>query len=78
LKSSENPADLQASLDLALYLIEKGRLEDSIEPLLSIIKRDKTFQEKIAHTTLMDVFKKLGNTNDAVRQGRKKLTSMMF
>ena len=46
--------------------------------LLDIMSIDRNWQEKKAHNTLMEVFKKLGQTNEAVKKGRKKLANIMF
>ena len=46
--------------------------------LLDILKIDRNWEEKKAMEKLMEVFKKLGSTNDAVKQGRKKLANIMF
>ena len=59
-------------------MITKGRLEDSIPVMLNIIAVDRNFGGKKVHTQLMDVFAKLGSTNEAVKKGKKKLASIMF
>lgn len=46
--------------------------------MLNIIAVDRNFGGKKVHTQLMDVFAKLGSTNEAVKKGRKKLASIMF
>lgn len=46
--------------------------------LLNILAVDRNYMDKKAHKQLMDVFSKLGSTNEEVKKGRKKLASIMF
>ena len=63
---------------MAELLIEKNRAEESIPLLLDILKIDRNWEEKKAYEKLLDVFKKLGQNNEAVKKGRKKLANIMF
>jgi thioredoxin-like negative regulator of GroEL len=58
--------------------MKKGRLEDCIPVLLNILAVNRNYGEKKAHLHLMEVFAKLGSTNEAVKKGRKKLASIML
>lgn len=73
-----DPSNLTNYFSLAELMIEKNRAEEAIPLLLDILKIDRNWEEKKAMEKLMEVFKKLGSTNDAVKQGRKKLANIMF
>ncbi len=77
-KLAADPSDLSVYFELAELLIEKNRAEEAISPLLDILSIDRNWGEKKAHNTLMETFKKLGQTNEAVKQGRKRLANIMF
>lgn len=49
--------------DLAEHLIDKNRLEESINILLDIIAIDRNWNKRAAQTKVTDVFKQLGSTN---------------
>ena len=59
-------------------MVEKNRAEEAIPLLLDILTIDRNWEEKKAHNMLMEVFKKLGSANDAVKQGRKRFANIMF
>ena len=59
-------------------MIEKNRAEEAIPLLLDILSIDRNWEEKKANNTLLEVFKKLGQTNEAVKKGRKRLANIMF
>ena len=77
-KLEQAPDNLDTYFELAQLLVEKNRAEEAIPLLLDILAIDRNWQEKKAHNTLMEVFKKLGQTNEAVKKGRKKLANIMF
>lgn len=72
------PDNLDTYFELAELLIEKNRGEEAITLLLDIVAIDRNWQEKKANNLLMEVFKKLGQTNEAVKKGRKRLANIMF
>jgi len=72
------PKNLTNYFVLAELVIEKNRGEEAIPLLLDIIAIDRNWEEKKAQEKLMEVFKKLGQTSDAVKKGRKKLANIMF
>lgn len=74
----QEPSNLDTYYALAELLCDKNRAEEAIPLLLDILMIDRNWQEKKAHNKLMEVFKKLGQTNEAVKKGRKKLANIMF
>ena len=77
-KIEQDPANLDTYYELAEHLISKNRGEEAIPLLLDILAIDRNWEQKKAHNKLMEVFKKLGQTNEAVKKGRKKLANIMF
>mmetsp|Transcript_29214 Transcript_29214/g.36278 ORF Transcript_29214/g.36278 Transcript_29214/m.36278 type:complete len:187 (-) Transcript_29214:84-644(-) len=73
-----DPSKLETYYELAELLIEKNRSEEAIPLLLDILSIDRNWEDKKANEKLMDVFKKLGQTNEAVKKGRKRLANIMF
>ena len=73
-----DPKNLENYYELSELLIEKNRGEEAIPVLLDIIAIDRNWQDKKANDRLMEVFKKLGQTNEAVKKGRKRLANIMF
>ena len=70
-----NPADLQARYDLAVALFGAGEAEKSIEELLTLIGRDKEWNDQAARKELLKVFDSLGLTNPVAVDARRRLSS---
>ena len=71
--SDADPADLQAKFNLAIKLIVEDQLEPGLEELLNIMKKDKTWQEEAARTTMIKVFNMLGKGNELATSYRRKM-----
>ena len=76
--TEEDPQNLQSKFDVANYLFQKEKYEEAIEYCMSIMKADKNWQEKKAYNLLLEIFKKLGNSNPVVSETRKKLSKLLF
>lgn len=63
---------------LAMVLFRENRYEDSIAQLLEIIGKDKAWQDGKARKQLIRIFEALGNDHEAVMDGRRKLSSLLF
>ena len=72
------PHNLDLQFQLVCYLDHKGRLSDCIPVLLNIIAVDRNFQDQAAYNKLMEIFSKLGSTHEKVKDGRRKLSKIMF
>ena len=77
-KVAANPLDHQARFDLALALNGKGQRQDALEHLISIVKRDRKWNEDGARKQLVQFFDAWGPTDEATIEGRKKLSSILF
>jgi putative thioredoxin len=77
-KVAANPLDHQARFDLALALNGKGQRHDALEHLMSIVKRDRKWNDDGARKQLVQFFDAWGPTDEATIEGRKKLSSILF
>ncbi len=73
-----NPLDHQARFDLALALNGQGRRMDALEHLISIVKRDRKWNEDGARKQLVQLFDAWGPTDEATIEGRRRLSSILF
>jgi putative thioredoxin len=77
-KVAADPLDHQARFDLALALNGKGRRSDALEQLISIVKRDRKWNDDGARKQLVQFFDAWGPTDEATIEGRKRLSSILF
>ena len=73
-----NPLDHQARFDLALALNSKGRRLEALDHLISIVKRDRKWNDDGARKQLVQFFDAWGPTDEATIEGRKRLSSILF
>jgi putative thioredoxin len=73
-----DPSNLQARFDLALALHASGRLDEAVDQLLDIFRRDREWNEAAAKTQLFTIFDALKPNDPVVLNGRRKLSSMIF
>jgi putative thioredoxin len=77
-KVAANPLDHQARFDLALALNGKGQRGDALEHLMTIVKRDRKWNDDGARKQLVQFFDAWGPTDEATIEGRKRLSSILF
>jgi len=77
-KVAANPLDHQARFDLALALNGKGQRLAALEQLISIVKRDRKWNDDGARKQLVQFFDAWGPTDEATIEGRKRLSSILF
>jgi putative thioredoxin len=77
-KVAANPLDHQARFDLALALNGQGRRLDALEHLISIVRRDRKWNDDGARKQLVQFFDAWGPTDEATIEGRKRLSSILF
>jgi putative thioredoxin len=77
-KVAANPLDHQARFDLALALNGKGQRHDALEHLISIVKRDRKWNDDGARKQLVQFFDAWGPADEATIEGRKRLSSILF
>ncbi|MDR1828288.1 MAG: co-chaperone YbbN [Methylobacteriaceae bacterium] len=75
---AEDPKDYQARLDMALIVNAKGKREEAAELLLDIMRKDRAWNDDAARKQLLQFFEAWGAADPATRQGRRKLSSLLF
>lgn len=74
-----NPNDPAALYGLSGYLMLHGDVEKAMQSLLKLFMVDKTYQEGIARTTLLQIFELLQEEQpQLVNAYRRKLQNLMF
>jgi putative thioredoxin len=77
-KVAANPLDHQARFDLALALNGAGRRMEALDQLISIVKRDRKWNDDGARKQLVQFFDAWGPADEATIEGRKRLSSILF
>lgn len=77
-KVKASPADHQARFDLANALAAKGDLEGAVDHLLTIIEAKRDWNEDAARVQLLKVFEAAGLTSDIAKNGRRRLSALLF
>jgi putative thioredoxin len=78
LKVANNPDDLEARFELAEALSARGDLENASEHLLAIIAKNRDWNEGAARQQLLKIFEAAGPMSDVTKQGRRKLSAILF
>jgi len=73
-----DPDDHEARLELAKALAGTGRLQEAADHLLAIIARDRAWNDDAARKQLLTVFEAAGPTSETAKQGRRKLSTLLF
>jgi len=73
-----NEKDHQARFDLAVALNASGKREEALEHLLTILRRDRKWNEEGARKQLLQFFEAWGPTDEMTLLGRRKLSSLLF
>jgi putative thioredoxin len=78
LKVANDPNDLQARFELAEALAARGDLQAASDHLLAIIERKRDWNEDAARLQLLKIFEAAGPMSDVAKQGRRKLSAILF
>jgi putative thioredoxin len=73
-----NPADHQARYDLSLAQASAGDLKGAVDSLLAIVAADREWNDQAARKQLLVVFDAAGGSSDIARDGRRRLSSLLF
>lgn len=73
-----DPADHEARFELAKALAGAGRMEEAVDHLLTVIEKDREWNEGAARKQLLTIFEAAGPSSDVARHGRKRLSSILF
>jgi putative thioredoxin len=77
-KLEANPNDTQSRFDLALALNAKGDRQGALEELLTVIRKDRAFNDDAARKQLLQLFDAWGASDPATISGRQRLSSLLF
>lgn len=77
-KLEQDPEDCQLMYDIAQHCFEKEHYEEAIDYCIDILAIDRNWNHSAPHKLLLEIFNKLGTNNELVKQGRKKLTRVLF
>ena len=72
------PDDPQARFELAIALNAQGRRDEAADALLTIIKRDRDWNDAAARKQLLQFFEAWGNMDAATVAARRKLSTLLF
>ncbi|HEY2707802.1 MAG TPA: co-chaperone YbbN [Caulobacteraceae bacterium] len=70
--------DHEARLELAKALAGRGQFREAADELLTIIERDREWNDEAARKQLLTVFEAAGQGSDVARLGRRRLSSILF
>ena len=73
-----NPGNSEARLALAKVLFAQGNASRAVDEALELLKRDRAHANGAARTLLLDIFAALGATSPIVKDGRKRMSSVLL
>ena len=73
-----DPADHQARFDLATALHAGGQVQEAVDQLLEIFRRDREWNDGAAKAQLFQIFDALPPKDPVALAGRRKLSSLIF
>ncbi|WP_374344134.1 tetratricopeptide repeat protein [Phenylobacterium sp.] len=75
---AQDPDDHEARFEIAKALAGVGRWDAAADHLLIIIEKDRAWNDEAARKQLLTVFEAAGPGSDVARQGRRRLSSILF
>ncbi len=73
-----DPDDHQARFDYAQALHASGNVEEAVDQLLELFRRDREWNDAAAKQQLFTIFDALKPTDPVAQKGRRRLSSMIF
>ncbi len=73
-----DPADHQARYDLSLAQAAAGDLQGAVDSLLAIVAAEREWNDQAARKQLLVVFEAAGPSSEIARDGRRRLSSILF
>jgi len=77
-KVTADPLDHQARFDLAVALNAKGKRREALEHLMTIVKRDRKWNDDGARKQLVQFFEAWGPNDENTIEGRRQLSLILF
>jgi len=75
---ARDPKDHDARLEYAKALAGRGDFQGAVDQLLMIIEADREWNDQAARKQLLTVFDAAGPASDVAKQGRRRLSSILF
>ena len=63
---------------MAILYLSSGNNQSAIDELLKMVEIDPKWNDAAGRKQLVEIFSVLGNENELVIEGRKKLSSLLF
>jgi putative thioredoxin len=76
--SDAAPGDHAARLAYAKGLAGHGKHQEAMDALFAIIEKDRDWNDGEARSALLDLFEAAGMTSDLTRNGRRRLSSILY
>jgi len=73
-----DPNDHEARFELAKALAAAGKLDAAADHLLTVIEKDRTWNDEAARKQLLTVFEAAGPVSETTKTGRRRLSSILF
>ncbi len=73
-----DPTDYDARCKLATLMFLRGQVEQAMDQLLAVIRRDREWEDARARKQLVKFFDVLGAKHPATLKGRRQLSSVLF
>jgi putative thioredoxin len=77
-KVSADPNDHEARFELANALAASGQLPEAVDHLIAIMKAERDWNDDAARKQLLKIFEAAGPASDIAKQGRRKLSALLF
>lgn len=77
-KLSADPGNHQVRYDLALALAANGAKQEAVDHLIEIVAQEPAWNEEAARKQLLQFFEAWGAKDDATKDGRRRLASLLF
>jgi putative thioredoxin len=75
---AKDPDDHAARFELAKALAGAHKLEKAADQLLTIIEKDRGWNDDAARKQLLTVFEAAGQMSEVARHGRRRLSAILF
>jgi putative thioredoxin len=77
-KLAADPKDAQVRFDLALALNAKGDRDGALDELLTLVAKNRAWNDDAARKQLLQLFDAWGPSDPATLAGRQRLSSLLF
>ncbi|HEV7386610.1 MAG TPA: co-chaperone YbbN [Phenylobacterium sp.] len=75
---AKDPNDHAARFELAKALAGRHKLPEAADQLLTIVEKDRTWNDEAARKQLLTVFEAAGQMSEVARNGRRRLSAILF